>query len=210
MATATKRTWITVALLGAAFVAMAAGTRRRNWRKVLEGAFARGITDEQLEGAEAIARAFDRRGDGDERKLAYIIGTAWHESRLKPLREIRAKQGTEIYQIQEKYWNTGYYGRGFAQLTWRDNYAKMSKVVGIDLVAAPDAALDVAVAADIIVAGMMGGMFTGKALGQYINAQQADYYNARRTLGAIMVAGQDTATMVQGHTLAILNNLSSR
>lgn len=35
-----------------------------------------------------------------------------------------------------------FYGRGLIQLTWRENYARMSPVCGVDLVAEPDLALE--------------------------------------------------------------------
>ncbi len=152
----------------------------------------------------AIERAFRQYGDGDRRKLAYIIATAFHESRLRPIREIRAAQGTEVWKIQNAYWNTGFYGRGYAQLTWEQNYRKMGQILGVDLGTNPDLALQEDIAAKIIVIGMMRGAFTGKALGNYINNSQADYYNARRTVGAIMVAGTDTAALIQSHTFKIL------
>jgi putative chitinase len=158
-----------------------------------------GLDGEQQNSLREIVGAFERYGDGDYRKLLYILCVAWHESRLRPIREIRAKEGSEVWAIQNKYWNTGYFGRGYVQLTWQDNYRKMGNEIGVDLVSNPDAALQPNVAARIMVVGMMKGMFTGKKLADYINANQQDYYNARRTVGAIMVAGTDTAALIVGH-----------
>lgn len=160
----------------------------------------------QIQSLNEIAAAFRVYGDGDPRKFAYIVATAWHESRLKPIKEIKAAPGSYVWEnYQKKYWDTGYYGRGFVQITWEDNYRKMGDFLGIPLVQNPDLALQPDVAAKIIVAGMMRGMFTGKSLPMYINADGADYYNARRTVGAIMVAGTDTAALIEGYTKTILN-----
>ena len=167
------------------------------------------LSELQKNSIVAIVAAWARFGDGDTRKLAYILALAFHESNLTPIRENKAKPGTSVWdEYQINYWSSGYFGRGYVQLTWKDNYAKMSKVVGIDLVAYPDKALDIEIAAQIIVYGMMNGSFTGKKLSHYINATKADYYNARRTVGAIMVDGKDTAEMIRGHLRKIAANMA--
>lgn len=163
------------------------------------------VNDQQADSIRAIVAAFNKYGDGDARKLAYILALAYHESRLKPIREIRAKEYSDVWYIQNNYWSTGYFGRGFVQITWKGNYAKMSKIVGIDLVQNPDRALEPNVAAKIMVVGMMEGLFTGKRLSNYINTERADYYNARRTVGAIMVAGEDTAQLIVNHMAKLAN-----
>ena len=174
------------------------------WAARLLAAF--GITPVQAYSVRAIVAAFEQYGDGDQRKLAYILALSYHESRLKPIKEIRAKQGTEVWYIQEKYWGSGYYGRGFVQITWKDNYAKFSKILGVDLVGNPDLALDSDIAAKIAVIGMMRGLFTGKKLSDYINSGKDDYYNARKTVGAIWVAGTDTAALIVNHLKKIVSH----
>ena len=162
------------------------------------------LNAQQIDSVAAIVRAFTQFGDGDTRKLAYMLGTAWHESRLKPIKEIKAQEGTALWDIQRKYWYSGYYGRGFVQITWEDNYRKLGQRLGVDLVGNPDLALQTDVAAKILVVGMLEGMFTGKRLDAYINSMQADFYNARRTVGAIYVLGKDTAALIEGYTKQIL------
>ncbi|MEL6558352.1 MAG: glycoside hydrolase family 19 protein [Bacteroidota bacterium] len=162
--------------------------------KVLKNISAFGILSLlQMYSVDQIVKAFEKYGDGDPNKLAYILATAWHESRLKPIKEIRAKSGVTRTR-QDKYWPSGYYGRGFVQLTWKYNYAKMSKIVGVDLVKYPDKALNVPISAKILVYGMMNGTFTGKALGDYINSRQVDFYMARK-----IVNGLDRAQLIQSH-----------
>ena len=150
-----------------------------------------------------ISKAFQQYGDKDYRKLVYILATSWHESRLQSIREYKAAVGTEIWEKYQKYyWPSGYYGRGFAQLTWRGNYEKMGNWLGIDLVNNPDLALEPEIGAKILVYGMMNGSFTGKRLSDYINANEADYYNARRT-----VNGTFAANLIEGHTYAVLDKI---
>lgn len=157
----------------------------------------------QRESIEEIIRAFDKYGDKDLNKLAYILGTARHESRFKPIEERRASSSqTDVYNRQNKYWSTGYYGRGFVQLTWERNYQKMSDLLNVNFVANPSLALEPKYAARILVQGMMKGSFTRKKLDTYINDQKQDFYNARKT-----VNGTDRADRIKGYTLSILENL---
>lgn len=153
----------------------------------------------QQDSVEQILRAFREYGDGDYRKLVYILATAWHESKLKPVRERRAGSSqTWLRQLQDRYWPSGYYGRGFVQLTWKSNYQKMSGFLGIDLVGSPDLALEPRYAADILVYGMINGEFTRRALSRYINLVQTDYYNARR-----VVNGTDRAGLIRDYAVLL-------
>src|SRR5262249_61753455 len=52
-----------------------------------------------------------------------------------------------------------YYGRGYVQLTWRENYIKMGEELGLDLAHQPDLALNPRIAYDIASVGMRKGMF---------------------------------------------------
>ncbi len=78
----------------------------------------------------------------DQNALAYVLSTAIGESNLRPIKEIRARVGTKLRTTQDKYWSTNYFGRGYVQLTWKTNYEKFSSVVGANLVANPDLALN--------------------------------------------------------------------
>jgi putative chitinase len=155
----------------------------------------------QSESIAQIISSFLIYGDRDFRKLTYILATAWHESKLQLVKEKRATEGSDLYIIQQKYWNSGYYGRGFVQLTFKSNYVKMGNRIGIDLVNNPELALDRRYAADIIVLGMMEGLFTGVALINYINNVE-DYVNARK-----VVNGLDRAELIAGHTASIIKNM---
>lgn len=158
------------------------------------------ISNDQIKSIEHIVNAFNKYGDGDGSKLAYILATAWHESRLKPIKEFRAAPNTSLYSTQNNYWNTGFYGRGFVQLTWLANYQKMSNFLGVDLVNNPDLALNPKYAAQILVYGMYNGSFTGKKLSNYINGGYNDFYNARR-----IVNGLDRAQLINDYTISIVN-----
>ena len=121
----------------------------------------------------------------DVRHLSYILSTTIGECDLYCNKEEKAREGTKLWDLQKRYWNTGYYGRGFAQITWEEVYARFGKLLGIDLVNKPDLALDPVIASKIICMGLTKGLFTGVGLSKYINDEKCDYFNARRTLNIL-------------------------
>ncbi|BDU72379.1 glycoside hydrolase family 19 protein [Mesoterricola silvestris] len=66
-----------------------------------------------------------------------------------PCREIHAKQERQpdLWRAQERYWPSGFYGRGFIQTTWQENYEKTGAALKVDLLADPDLLLDPTIAA---------------------------------------------------------------
>ena len=115
---------------------------------------------------------------------AYIMATVEHETKAS------------YYPVVEAYWLDDsqrkryltskryhpYYGRGLVQLTWDYNYKKYSEILGIDLVADPDKALDPQISLFVLVHGMLTGTFTGRSVSRYINNSRIDYKNARRVV----------------------------
>lgn len=168
------------------------------------------LSQAQIDGMNCIIKEWDRSGYTDLRHLSYIFATAFHETgtTMQPINE---KGGnayfTKLYDVTgqnpdraRKYGNTSpgdgirYHGRGFSQLTWKDNYRKASKVTGVDLVANPDRALEPVIAANIIIDGMVGGWYTGRKLGDYFNAVKDDPIGAR-----YVVNGTDKAKLIAGY-----------
>jgi len=135
---------------------------------------------------------FDRRGWSDKRKLAYIMATTYHETdRYKASSEYSKGKGRDygapLLTIRGVY--KAYYGRGWVQLTWLQNYAKLSVAASqalgrsVDLVNDPDLVIeDDEVNAFIAFEGMSTGLFTGKKLSDYIDGPKCDYVNARRII----------------------------
>jgi predicted chitinase len=56
----------------------------------------------------------------------------------------------DLYKSQQRYYPSGYYGRGFVQLTWMDNYKIYGNALKVDLLKNPNLALDPAIAARIL------------------------------------------------------------
>ena len=91
-----------------------------------------------------------------------------------------------------------YCGRGYVQLTGKNNYARAADKLGVELIADPDLALRPDVAARIMRQGMLEGWFTGKSLSTYLPAR-ADIHqftNARR-----IINGQDRAVEIAQYAL---------
>jgi hypothetical protein len=93
-------------------------------------------------------------------------------------------------------------GRGYVQITGRNNYTKFGRLLGVDLVDDPDLALKPQVAWAILSLGMHEGLFTGKKLSDYIPLDErlpADYFNARRIInpGELYVRPEVVRQMAQ-------------
>lgn len=124
--------------------------------------------------------------------LCYIMATVKHETAdtYKPLREYGRGAGRSYGQPVGPY-NHVYYGRGYVQLTWMENYKFQGSKIGVDFVKYPDLVMDPEYAYIILANGMRMGDFTGRRLSNYINAKKKDYVQARR-----VVNGMDKAELI--------------
>lgn len=162
--------------------------------------FGGSLTQSQVDGFNIIFEAWDKVGNGNIRHLAYILATAYHETArtMQPVRETLAKTDAKAKEILTKawragklpwvktnYWSNGWFGRGFVQLTHRENYVKAGEKLGIDLVSDPSKAMIPEVSALILVRGMQEGWFTGKKL-----SDAGDFLEARRVVNGTDKAGQ--------------------
>ena len=154
-----------------------------------------GLNQAQVDGFEAILDEWEKRRLTDLRWLAYIMATAWHETaqRMQPIEEFGRGRG--------KAYAPTYYGRGFVQITWERNYAKLSDVIDVDLVTHPEKALEMDNAIQILFVGMIDGLFTGKALSDYFD-KNADWRGARA-----IVNGKDRAAEIAGYAQKIWDSL---
>jgi len=137
------------------------------------------LTQKRVEALEFLIRKFE----GDPRwqtipQVSYAFATIAHETAwtFEPIKEYRNKPGTKGRANQDRYWLSGFYGRGYVQLTWERNY----KLFGIDK--NPDKALEPDTAFEIMTVGMFEGVFTGKKITDYINTKKTDYAEARRVI----------------------------
>jgi putative chitinase len=113
--------------------------------------------------------------------LAYVLATVrWETGQtFQPVKEKRASKdkNPRLWKIQNRYWSSGFFGRGYVQITWEKNYQKAGErlagtaftlasgdltVEADTLVNQPELVLQPPIAYAIAARGMREGWFTGK------------------------------------------------
>jgi hypothetical protein len=122
------------------------------------------LLQSQIDGIETILTAITAAGITDNHKTAYMLATVFHEcaKKMQPIAEFgkgaghdygkKLKMGTGPghrvpYTTPDKL----YYGRGYVQLTWYENYQSMAHLLHVELLENPELALDPAIAANIMI-----------------------------------------------------------
>ncbi len=173
--------------------------------------FGNRLTQQQVDGCDRVLTCWETLNPQglDGRALAYVFATVFHETggRMEPVREGFAKTDAQARKIlaDKKYAKvdpvTGYayYGRGYVQLTWKENYERVGKALGIDLVNDPDLAMDEETSVMILVRGMIEGLYTpGQNLSKYFGLGKRGPNNDPVGARAI-VNGKDKANLIAGY-----------
>lgn len=173
------------------------------------------LNQQQVQGMTGILDEWEESTpNGDDRWLAYMLGTVHHETgrTMQPVRETLAgsddkaiailenayKKG-KLHWVKKPYWRRdgdgkSWLGRGLVQLTHKTNYQRMSTATGVDIVSDPARAMTPDVAVDILFIGMKRGSFTGRKLADYFSPTKQDWVNARR-----IINGLDRAQLVASY-----------
>jgi putative chitinase len=165
------------------------------------------MTKDQVGGMDSILTTWETEGLLDLRWLAYMLATTFHETArtMQPVEEYGKGKG---YKYGKKIKRSGipytlpdklYYGRGYVQLTWYENYENMGRLLSVDLLNNPELALQPVIASKIMFEGMTKGDssfgdFTGKSLENYFNDKKEDWVSARR-----IINGKDKAELIAGY-----------
>lgn len=150
------------------------------------------------------------------KQVAYLLATIKHETAntFEAIRERRADPNRQpgVAAQQARYFDTGFFGRGFVQLTHEDNYRRLGQRIGVgnQLVQNPDLALRPDIAAQIALTGSQEGLFRRDRQGRrytldrFINANRTDFFNARN----IINGGNDKAGQIAGTASTFFDILS--
>lgn len=162
------------------------------------------MTQQQVDGCNAILDTWDASALTDIRWLAYMLATTkWETAHtMHPVEEIGRGAG-KPYGVPDPETGQVYYGRGYVQLTWKRNYQTMGDYIAQDLVNHPELALDPQIAGQIMFIGMRKGLFTGVGLPRYFSDSADDPVNARR-----IINGTDHANDIAAIHAAFLEGLT--
>lgn len=169
------------------------------------------LDQDEVDGCNAILEAM---ADAPIAWCAYALATAWHETAamMQPVRE--AFWLSEAWRREHlRYWP--WYGRGYVQLTWEENYRRADEELNLGgrLLENPELALDQPTAAAILRRGMQEGWFAGDRHGRHNferhlpddhDANQDEFISARR-----IINGTDKALMIARHALQFQTALNA-
>jgi len=164
--------------------------RTKYFDTIRESVFGGSMTQEQVDGQEAILTRFEQYCEPqDHRWLAYELATVYHEcaTRMVPVKEY----GSDSYLQSKPYYP--YVGRGLVQLTWDYNYDSMGQMIGCNLMGSN---MDLAltddptttppyIASTIMFEGMCRGSFRPpNNLSAFFNENTEDPVGARAIINA--------------------------
>ncbi len=173
--------------------------------------FGGSMSVKQVAGITAILNEWETNyAKKDDRWLAYMLATTHHETgrTMQPIEEFgkgkgrpygsRLKMAKNSAGNRIPYTDTTeiFYGRGFVQLTWYENYDKAGKKLSKNFLQNAKGVMEIANATKIMFFGMMEGWFTGAKLSTFFNATVEDWKNARK-----IINGLDKADLIKEYGL---------
>ncbi|WP_414902452.1 hypothetical protein ACMT1E_04280 [Sphingomonas flavalba] len=170
--------------------------------------FAGSLSQPQVDGLTQLLAAMGAAG-WSVAWAAYGLATAYHET-AKTMAPVR-----EAYWLSEEWRRKNlryypHYGRGYVQLTWPANYARVDRDLDLRgaLIADPDLALRPDIAAQVLVRGMTEGWFSeGHSLAIHLPVERAAL--APFTAARAIINGSDRAADVAGIALLFQDALSA-
>jgi hypothetical protein len=148
---------------------------------------------------------------------AYALATAYHETAgtMQPIMEYGGKAYfTKMYDVtgsnparaRRMGNNTPgdgpkYCGRGYVQLTWKNNYIKATNELGHDFVNKPELALVPDFASDIMIRGMEEGWFTGYRLRSFLGLENVKASEPLFKKCRLIINGTDKASTIADYAI---------
>lgn len=170
------------------------------------------LNSKQVQGITAILDHWEKNyAQKDDRWLAYMLATTHHETgrTMQPIEEWgKGKSkiyGKRIKMNGKQYSDTNeiFYGRGFVQLTWYENYDRAGRELEKDFLQDAKGVMELSNATAILFLGMIEGWFTSKKLSDYFTPKKQDWKNARR-----IINGLDKAELIKDYALKYYAGIS--
>ena len=169
--------------------------------------FGNGLSSDQVKGLQTVC-SVAKAANWPLAFTAYALATACHETAytMQPVREgLRASDNWRRKNL--RYYP--YYGRGYVQLTWEDNYKKADRELNLNgqLTSNLDLALDPEIAANIMVRGMQEGWFAGEkngkryTLARFLPADGTAASVAQMTAARRIINGTDKNEKIAGEAM---------
>lgn len=173
--------------------------------------FGGSLNTKQVNGLTTILDEWDASySQNDDRWLAYMLATAHHETgrTMQPIEEWGKGRGlpygSRLKMTKDRsgkripYSDTTelFYGRGFVQLTWYENYALAGKKLHQDFLHNAAGVMEITNSTKIMFLGMTEGWFTGAKLSTFFNPTTEDWKNARK-----IINGLDKWDLIKDHAL---------
>lgn len=158
------------------------------------------FSTKQVNGLTTILDEWEKNySHNDDRWLAYMLATTHHETgrTMQPIEEWgkgrELPYGKKLKMAKDKsgkripYSDTNevFYGRGFVQLTWYENYDRAGRKLGQDFLHNAAGVMEISNATKILFFGMTEGWFTGAKLSTFFNPTKEDWKNARKIINGL-------------------------
>ena len=173
------------------------------------------LKESQIKKVNRIIKSCHDYGIDDNRKIAYILATIYHETwfTFEPIEEVGKGKGRKYgnkvrYNGVHYFGEHIYYGRGFTQNTWIDVYETLTRYAykegkDWDFVNNPELLLQYEPSIWATLIGMTKGLYTGVGLGKYFKKNSFDPINARK-----IINGLDKAELIKSHYEHFLKHLN--
>jgi len=154
------------------------------------------LNQSQVEGIDFILDYWSKQTEvTDLRQFSYILGTIHHETgaTMMPIEEWGKGKGklygTNVKMNKRPYYDrlAVFYGRGYTQNTWYENYEKLTKenTHDWDFLDKPELLLQPEPSIWATFYSMRTGLYTGRKLSDYFNEHTCDWFNARKIVNGI-------------------------
>ena len=164
------------------------------------------LTQAQVDGLNFLLTRLDSDPPASLEQAAYMLATVYHEcaATWHPVEEAFWVEPNGDEWRTENLSYAPWWGRGYVQLTWEENFIRAGTELNKDFTTDPDVVMEPENSYAIMLNGMVEGWFTGKKLNDYICPGKTDYVGARK-----IINGTDKASTIAGYAEKMATCLKS-